>query len=220
MSQTVALIHAVQPAMPPMRETLARELPDVKVLNLLDEGLLSEVERYGGLSPECVDRLSTQVGLAISAGADAVLLTCTVYSPAVEQVQERFPRVPILPVDQVMIDRAIELARVIGVLATVAAGLEQQQALLGRAAERAGKDIQIVPSLHPEAFAALQRGDGAEHDRVLLDALRDLAGRSELVLLAQASMARLVPRLPTDLRVPVLASPTLVVERLREILSS
>src|SRR5215213_1666527 len=121
--RTVALIHAVVPAMPPMRETLAREMPEVRVLNLLDEGLLSEVERYGGLAPQCVDRLSTQVSLAIEAGSSAVLLTCTAYSPVVGEVQARFPTVPVLAVDQVMVDQAVAQATRIGVLATVAAGL-------------------------------------------------------------------------------------------------
>lgn len=204
--------------MPPMRETLERELPDVRVLNLLDEGLLSEVERYGGLAPQCVDRLSTQVGLAIGAGAQAVLLTCTAYSPVVSEVQARFPETPVLAVDQVMVDQAVSRASRIGVLATVPAGLEQQRRLLERAAQAAGKRIEIVPSLHPEAMAALNRGDAETHDRILLEALPALAQQVELILLAQASMARLAPRLPSDLPVPVLTSPTLAVDRLREVL--
>jgi hypothetical protein len=214
---TIALIHAVIPAMPPMRETMAAELPHVRVLNLLDEGLLSEVERRGGLARECVERLVTQVGLAVEAGASAVLLTCTAYSPVVADVQARFPTVPLLAVDQVMVDRAVEVASRIGVLATVAAGLAQQTEMLQRAAALRGKSIEIVASLHPEAMAALQRGDGDSHDRILLDALPSLAAQVELVLLAQASMARLVPRLP-DLGVPVLTSPRLAVEHLRAIL--
>ena len=64
-------------------------------------------------------------------------------------------------------------------------------------------------------MAALQRGDGEEHDRILLAALPDLAAQVELVLLAQASMARLVPLLP-DLPVPVLTSPHLAVDQLRQ----
>jgi Asp/Glu/hydantoin racemase len=217
---TVALIHAVIPAMPPMRETLARELPEVRVLNLLDEGLLSEVERRGGLTPDCVDRLATQVGLGIQAGAQAVLLTCTAYSPVVDQVQARFPETPVLGVDQVMVDQAVERASRIGVLATVPAGLEQQRASLERAAARIGKQIEIVPSLHPQAMAALNAGDADAHDRILLEALPALAQQVELVLLAQASMARLLPKLPADLPVPVLASPQLAVARLREVLST
>lgn len=203
-----------------MRETLARELPQVRVLNLLDEGLLSEVERYGGLTSACVDRLATQVGLAIEAGAQAVLLTCTAYSPVVGEVQARYPHTPVLAVDQVMVDQAVSRASRIGVLATVPAGLEQQRALLGRAAEAAGKQIEIVPSLHPEAMAALNRGDADTHDRILLEALPSLASQVELVLLAQASMARLAPKLPKDLPVPVLTSPTLAVERLRDVLAA
>lgn len=203
-----------------MRETLARELPSVRVLNLLDEGLLSEVERHGGLTPECVDRLATQVGLAIGAGAQAVLLTCTAYSPVVGEVQARYPHTPVLAVDQVMVDQAVSRATRIGVLATVPAGLEQQSALLMRAAEAAGKQIEIVPSLHPQAMAALNRGDAETHDRILLDALPGLASQVELVLLAQASMARLAPKIPKDVAVPVLTSPTLAVERLKDVLAA
>src|SRR5262249_39763729 len=64
----------------------------------------------------------------------------------------------------------------------------------------------------------LQRGDEATHDRILLEALPALAAQVELVLLAQASMARLSPSLP-DLGVPVLTSPALAVQRLRSALN-
>lgn len=217
---TIALIHAVAPAMPPLREALAREWPGARALDLLDEGLLSEVERHGGVTPACVERLAARVGLAIQAGAAGVLLTCTVYSPFVGQVRKRFPRVPLLAVDRVMVEQAVARAGRIGVLATVPAGLEQQRELLRRAAERAGKPVSVVPSLHPQAMAALQAGDGDAHDRILLAALPALAGRVELVLLAQASMARLAPKLPPDLPVPVLTSPVLAVRRLRALLES
>lgn len=219
---TVALIHAVMPAMAPMREALDRGLPAARVLNLLDEGLLSEVERRGGLQPECIQRLATQIGLAIDAGAAAVLLTCTAYSTVVPEMQSRFAPVPVLAVDQVMVETAVARATRIGVLATVPAGLEQQTRMLQRAAGERGKTIEIVGSLHPEAMAALQRGDGDTHDRVLLAALPALAAQVELVLLAQASMARLLPRLAeaADPGVPVLTSPGLAVEHLRSHLAS
>jgi Asp/Glu/hydantoin racemase len=216
---TVGLIHAVLPAMPPMKEVLSQQLPEVKVLNMLDEGLLSEVERYGGLAPEAVNRLATDVGLAIEAGASAVLLTCNAYTPVVGDIQARFPSVPVMAVDQVMVDQAVAQATRIGVLATVPAGLEQQSESLRRAAEAAGKQIELVPSLHPEAMAALQRGDPDTHDRILLEALPELARRVDVVLLAQASMARLAARLPPDLPVPVLTSPMLAVDKLRSLLS-
>ena len=220
MSTTVALVHAVVPAMAPMRDELTRELPDVRVVNLLDEGLLTEVERRGGLTSECADRLATVVRLGVDAGASAVLLTCNAYSPIVGDIQARFPDVPVLAVDQVMVDEAVARATRIGVLATVAAGLEQQRTSLLNAAERMRKHIEIVASLHPDAMAALARGDADTHDRILLEALPPLAAQVELVLLAQASMARLAPKLPRDLPVAVLTSPGLAVERLRQVLTA
>lgn len=215
---TVTVIHAVIPSLPPMRETLAAELAGVRVLHQLDEGLLAEVERRGGLTPECVERLATQVRLAVEAGADAVLLACTAYSPVAEEIQARFPGLPVLPVDQMMVEQAVARATRVGVLATVRAGLEQQQELIRRAAERAGKSVTVVPSLHPDAMEALRRGDGDEHDRILLAALPALAEQVELILLAQASMARLAPRLPANLPVPVLTSPVLAARRVRALL--
>jgi aspartate/glutamate racemase len=217
---TVALIHAVVPAMAPMQAALAQALPNARVLNLLDEGLLTEVERRGGLTPECVDRLGTLVGLAQEAGAAAVLLTCNAYTPVVEEIQARYPQLPVLPVDEVMVERAVSSATRIGVLATVEAGLMQQRESLERAARRANKRIELVPSLHPAAMDALRRGDGDTHDRILLEALPPLAAQVELVLLAQASMARLLDKLPPDVPAPVLASPQLAVQALKDRLTS
>ncbi len=216
---TVTVVHAVIPSMPPMREALARELPDARVLNQLDEGLLSEVERRGGLTPECVDRLARQVQLGIEAGAHVVLLACTAYSPVADEVAARFPGTPVLAVDQMMVEQAVARGARIGVLATVQAGLDQQREMLCRAADRAGKHIEIVPGFHPEAMDALRQGDGDEHDRILLEALPDLARQVDVVLLAQASMSRLAPKLPPDLPVPVLTSPTLAAQRVRDLLA-
>lgn len=212
---TVVLIHAVAPAMPPVQETLAREMPHVRVLNILDEGLLTEFERGGGATPAAIDRLAAQVGLAIDAGAGAVLLTCTVYTSVVPEVQARYPAVPVIGIDAAMVARAVATAARIGVLATVPAGLAQQRALIARAAMAAGGHVEVVPSLHPEAMDALRRGDGDGHDRILLAALPALAAEVEVVMLAQASMARLLPQLPPDLPVPVLASPPFAVAVLR-----
>ena len=212
----MALIHAVVPAMAPMQAALAQTLPKARVLNLLDEGLLTEVERRGGLTSECVDRLATLVGLAQEAGAAAVLLTCNAYTPVVGDVQARFPQLPVLPVDEVMVARAVASATRIGVLATVEAGLNQQRQSLERAAQLAGKQIELIPSLHPTAMDALRRGDPDAHDRILLEALPPLADQVDIVLLAQASMARLIDKLPPNLPVPVLASPHLAVQALKD----
>ncbi|MBV8434020.1 MAG: hypothetical protein JO029_07075 [Candidatus Eremiobacteraeota bacterium] len=220
MTRTVGLVHAVLPALGPMRDTLARRMPDVRVINLLDEGLLTEAERLGGLVPETIDRMASVIELLREAKVDAVLLTCTAYSPAVPEMQRRFPGLPIVAVDQMMVDKAVATGRKIGVLATVKAGLDQQIDMLNAAAQRAGVTIEIVPSFHPEAMDALRRGDRDAHDRILLDALPALLERVDVALLAQVSMSPLAAKLPPNLPKPVLSSPELAADRLSEILSA
>jgi glutamate racemase len=212
---TVTLVHAVLPALAPMQAALASALPDVKVRHMLDEGLSSEAERRGGVDRVCIDRMMTLLRLAVDAGTDAVLLTCTAYSTMLPEARAAFASVPFFAVDQMMVETAVRRATRIGVLATFPAGLEQQRVLLNAEAAAQGKTIEIVPSLHPPAFDALRRGDAAEHDRIVLGALPALADDAEIVLLAQASMSRVADRVPERYRDRVLSSPQLAAQALK-----
>ena len=217
MTHTVGLIHAVIPAMAPLRQAFGQDLPDVRVLNLLDEALLKDAERLGRITPGLVRRMTGLVALHEASGAEAVLFSCNAYSPYVDQVRAQ-SNVPVLPIDEAMIERALALGRRIGVLATVPAGLEQQRQSLDRAAGAAGKPIELEAVLRPDAFAALNAGDAATHDRVLLDELEKLAPKVDVVILAQASMAGLSEKVPPETPVPVLSSPQLAVQQVKEIL--
>lgn len=219
MTHTVGLIHAVIPAMPPVRDAFARLLPDVRVLNLLDEALLKEAERLGGIGPSLVRRMTGLVALHEAAGAELVLFTCNAYSPYVDQVQAQ-AGIPVLTIDQALLDKALAAGKRLGVLATVSAGLEQQSKSIDRAAAAAGVKVELTKVLRADAFAALNAGDEATHDRILLEELAKLAPLVDVVVLAQASMAGLIDKLPAGTPVPVLSSPQLAVAKVKEMLKS
>ena len=64
-------------------------------------------------------------------------------------------------------------------------------------------------------------GDGATHDALVSAALLNLMSEVDVVVLAQASMARVLETMdPATLRVPVLSSPELAVQRVAEILKA
>ena len=79
--------------------------------------------------------------------------------------------------------------------------------LIRRQARDAGRAVEVEAVLVEGAFAALQAGHAAEHDERVLAALEDLLRRSDVVVLAQASMARLLGSLSEPPRVPILTSP-------------
>jgi glutamate racemase len=217
---TVTLVHAVLPALAPVQHAIAEAMPEVRIRHLLDEGLSSEADRRGGVDRACVERMLTILGLAVAAETDAVLLSCTAYSTMLPEARIRFPSTPLYAIDAVMVERAVARAARIGVLATFPAGLAQQQEMLTSEAAARGKSIEIVPSLHPSAMEALRRGDTDEHDRIIIAALPALAETTDVVLLAQASMARVFDKLPAVYRDRVLSSPRLAAEALRETLRS
>jgi Asp/Glu/hydantoin racemase len=120
-----------------------------------------------------------------------------------------------------MADEAVRLGTRVGVLATLRTTLEPTADLVARRAEAAGKDVQVVSRVADGAFDALSAGDRDRHDELVRDGLRELARDVDVVVLAQASMARIVDALPDEERpVPVLTSPRLGMGRVAELLSS
>jgi uncharacterized protein YbjT (DUF2867 family) len=77
--------------------------------------------------------------------------------------------------------------------------------------------VKIVPKLAEGALAALDRGDRAEHDRLVAEASSDLAG-CDLIALAQYSMAPAAALVTEASGRPVLTTPDSAVTKLKRML--
>jgi Asp/Glu/hydantoin racemase len=214
----VGLVHATSAAMEPIQAAFARHLPQVVALNVLDEGLLDGLNQTGSLTPALIRRLGVVVSLAESAGVEAILMTCSSYSPVVETMRA-LSGVPVLPVDEVLIEEAVSVGERLGVVATVPAAVGTTTRGLEAEAARRGRSVHVVGRLAAGAFEALAASDAARHDALIADAVRRLVVDDSLhaVVLAQASMTRALPAIG-DLAVPVLTSPVLGVQRVAQVL--
>ena len=118
-----------------------------------------------------------------------------------------------------MADEAVRLGRRIGVVATLPTTLDPTADLIRRRAAVANKNVEITERLCHGAFAALMSGDAAAHDAAVAQALRELSSSCDIVVLAQASMARVADALPpSEKPAPVLASPRLAIDYLASVL--
>jgi hypothetical protein len=79
--------------------------------------------------------------------------------------------------------------------------------------------IELVPKLVEGALAALDRGDRAEHDRLVVQASRDLRD-CDLIALAQYSMAPAAAQVAEATKLPVLTTPDSAVAKLKQLLNS
>jgi Asp/Glu/hydantoin racemase len=150
---------------------------------------------------------------------ELVMVTCSSIGPAVDLIQKRFKK-PVLRIDEPMAEAAIARGRRIGVAATLRASLEPTSELLRRKAEEAGKHVELVECLCEGAFEAVMEGDTEGHDILVSKAMINRLGEVDVIVLAQASMARVVDRLPRGaLTAPVLSGPKLAMAHVCETLA-
>jgi Asp/Glu/hydantoin racemase len=216
----VCFVHTVN-GLVDMFTALSRELvPGAKLCHIVDETLIQRVLAAGGITPAIHRRVAEHAAAAEQNGAAAVQLTCSSISPCVETAQ-RTVSVPVLKVDEAMVESAVGKYRKVGIIATAPTTLKPSTDLVFQKAATRKDAIAVESVLCAGAFDAFLAGRVDEHDRIVRGQLLGLMARVEVVLLAQASMKRIADALEEREKVvPVLSSPRLAVERLARILAS
>lgn len=218
--KTLGLVHTSATLVPVFTELCNKYLPGVKVFNIVDDSLIKNTIACGELTPSTSRRVVNYAGSAEEGGADFILFTCSSIGPAVETAAT-VTGVPVLRVDQPMADIAVQTGKRIGVIATLSTTLEPTTDLVRRRAIVAGKEIELVSKLCEGAFDALMSGDAATHDKKVGDALKQLSKEVDVILLAQASMARVVGTLEeADKKIPILASPEIAIQHIATLLKN
>ncbi len=216
---SVAIIHTTAITIEPLRTLAAEILPDWEVINFLDDSILPQLQRNGGNLEEVAARWLCYVQVAEEVGAAAVLSACSSVGELVPRARAR-TSLPVVRIDEAMAEEAVARSERIGVAATLRTTLEPTLRLLRGKAEAAGRTVALEPLLVDAAFQRLAAGDRDGHDRLLAAALEELAGRNDIVVLAQASMARVVSVLPDSLQDRFLSSPRLGMQQLKRILEA
>ena len=218
MARKIGMVHTVAKLVPMFEELTEEVMPGTEIIHLVDEGLLKDIVAGGELTPDRVSRLAALASFAEASGAEAVMLTCSTVGPGVDKAKESV-EVPFLKVDEAMADRAVELGPRIGVIATLHTTLTPTSDLVRDRASAQGREVHVETVLCQGAFEALGAGDTDTHDRIVIENLKELMARVDVVVLAQASMARVAELMSDeDKVVPILSSPRLGVERLRSVL--
>lgn len=205
----------------PVFKTLADELlKGEKIFNMVDESLLCDIIAEGCCPPMTAKRLAGHVMAADEAGAEYVLVTCSSMGRAVE-ASRALVKAKVLRVDEPMADQAVRTGTRVGVIATLPSTLEPTVALIKARGSAAGKTMELTSQVVEGAFEAVISGNGAKHDELVGAALKGLARKVDVIVLAQASMARVVDSLaPADKPVPILSSPRSAIEHLASLLRS
>ena len=206
----IALIHALKHSIAPVEASFARLWPEAQLMNLLDDSLSADLARDGRLTDTMAERFLSLGRYAAGTGADAILFTCSAFGPCIEAVARAHTPMPVLKPNEAMIEQAAAQGRRIGLLATFAPTLVSMPPEFPR-------QLVVVPKLAEGALAALDRGNRAEHDRLVAEAARELRS-CDVIALAQYSMAPAAALVAEASGRPVLTTPDSAVLKLKELL--
>lgn len=214
MKKIVFALHTGPVLVDVLKHLFTEIIPEGRLVNIVDDGLLTEVRSAGGLTPTLRRRLVDYGLSAEASGADIILNCCSSVGEAADTLA-LLVSIPVVKIDDAMTETAARIGNRVAVLATVATTLDPTERLVHRKAEAIGKTVTTTRFLADAAFDALLRGDRELHDSMVKAEIERAMQSHDVVVLAQGSMARLVPQLQNTSGVPVLSSPRSGVEAVR-----
>jgi Asp/Glu/hydantoin racemase len=214
----IVLLHATPVAIDPVKAAFAELWPEPELVNLLDDSLSPDRARDPDLSQKMIDRFVALGRYAVSTGADAVLVTCSAFGPAID-VMERDFDVPVLKPNEAMFHAAVSQGSRIGMIATFGPSIPTMRAEFEEYIAETGARATLETILVEDAMTALRAGDAETHNRRIAERVDEL-GDVDTIMLAHFSTSRAQAAVQAKVSVPVLSAPGAAVTRLRELISS
>jgi Asp/Glu/hydantoin racemase len=208
----IALVHALKHSILPIEASFAKLWPEATLMNLLDDSLSADLARDGKLTDAMTERFLSIGRYAASTGTDGILFTCSAFGPCIEAVAGERAPMPVLKPNEAMIEEAAKAGPKVGLLSSFPPTLASMP-------REFPASIQLMPKLAEGAMAALDRGDRAEHDRLVVETSKDLRD-CDVIALAQYSMAPAAEKVAQATGRPVLTTPDSAVMKLKRMLGA
>ena len=209
----VVLLHGTPVAVEPIQRAFATRWPEAEIVGLLDDSLSVDRAKDHELTPRMFERFVELGGYAHRIGAEAILVTCSAFGPAIERMARELP-VPVLKPNEAMFREATGRGRRIGMLATFAPSVltmtEEFEQFVGEAGAKATLETIVVEG----AMDALRKGDAARHNALIAARAPELA-HCDAIMLAHFSTSRALAAVTAAVKTPVLTAPDAAVDRIR-----
>lgn len=210
----IALIHALPHSVEPINTAFAKDWPDAKRMNLMDDSLSTDLATNGrGLDDVMHERFQRLGQYAVDTGAQGILFTCSAFGSCIEAVAKRHATIPVYKPNEAMIADAVRMLAspqdAIGLIASFAPTLASMP-------PEFPSHVRLETALAEGAMDALNRGDFATHDSLVVEQANALRERGcKIIALSQFSMARARAACEQVTGLPVLTTVDSAVKALR-----
>lgn len=209
----IVLLHATPVAMEPIRAAFSRHWPEAETINLLDDGLTIDRARDRELTADMIDRFVDFGRYGCRIGADAILVTCSAFGPAIDALAATVP-IPVLKPNEAMFRQALATGARIGMLATFAPSVETMTQEFDQFLAETGAQASLDTIVVDDAIDLLRAGDAVRHNHLVAERAPELADH-DVVMLAHFSTSRAADAVRQRIGIPVLTAPDAAVLDLR-----
>lgn len=212
----ILLLHATQVAVDPIKAAFAELWPEPELVNLLDDSLSPDRARNPDLTEAMIDRFVAFGRYGRSTGADAILVTCSAFGPAIERMAAEMP-IPVLKPNEAMFHAAIAQGQNIAMIATFRPAVVTMEAEFDEYLAQSRAAARLTTIVIEPAMTALRAGDAETHNRLIAERASELT-EFDTVMLAHFSTSRAQSALAARVDIPVLTAPGAAVARLRDLI--
>lgn len=214
----VTIIETTLVPLASLRELFQSILPDIDLVSMVDDSLVKEMHQFGGVTPNVIERYCSYAVEAERIGSCLIFNQCSSISEVVD-IAQQMVSIPILKQDQPMAEEAVKIGERIGIIATASTTLGPTGRLIEGIGIKKGKKPYIITKMCEGAFELINQGNKKGHDEKIKQAAHELEDEVDVIVLAQGSMAEMLPELK-DIKIPILTSPLSGVLRVKEILEN
>lgn len=207
----IGVIHTTQATVQSTTDLIKENIKNVQVMNILDDTILVDMATENNI--EYVrKRWIKYAEILKDMGAVAILSACSTVGPFVEEA-DKLIDIPVLRIDDAMAEEAVKKGNKITVIATFKPTLGPTTDLI----RRKGSNLSIKTILIDEAYRELSLGNIEKHNKLIVDTVRKEIENTDVIVLAQASMATALSDC-SDLNTnKILTSPLLGIKKLKNI---
>ena len=211
----IAVINATKVSIEPV-EQAAKDFPEVELFHFMDEGMSWLGKQEGRISGKNLSRMIQLIHSAEELGVDGILLSCTIFSPFIDQLRV-CTDLPLVAADIGVFEKAAALYQKIGAVVSFGPTMESVAWVVDRCKQTINPTFDVEIKLADGAFDAAAAGDDDLHNQIVFETARSFQGK-EAIILSQMSQLRALP-LFADYPIPVLTSPSVSLGLLLELIT-
>ncbi len=215
MKKRIGVVHTFLYSVEDLKAMFKKYIPDVEMINIIDDSLLEEALANKGITPGIISRMCDYYTNLKELGCVCCLNQCSSVGEAAD-IASKLIDIPMVKIDGPMAEKAVNLGSKIAVIATAISTVAPSCRLVENTAKKLGKEVKVTPCFVEGAYDfLLKTGDKQKHNEMVIAKIREAAKTHDVVVLAQGSMYHLLP-LVADVKVPVLSSLETGVEQLQK----